>query len=42
MFTIARDEVEYMFRNLNDPEICKYYNYCLNKLQNDENISLID
>ena len=42
MFSIARDEVDFMFNNLDNPDINKYYNICLYKLQKEENVNLID
>ena len=42
MFMVARDEVNFMFNSLLDPQINKYYYYCLNKIKKDEIITLID
>ncbi len=42
MFSIARDEVSYIFSNLNDQENKKYYLHCNNKMKEEEKVLLID
>lgn len=42
MFEVARNEVSYMFNNLLDPSVNKYYYYCLNRIKKDEVVTLLD
>lgn len=42
MFEIARDRCNEIFNNLDDAENIKYHQYCLNKISNNEFITLID
>lgn len=42
MFSYARDEVGKMFNDLEDVENNKYYYHVLNKIRQEENISLLD
>lgn len=42
MFTIARDEVNYIYSSLEEPSHNYYYQYCQKKIKEDEIVSLID
>ena len=42
MFEVARSEVSYMFTNLLEPSVNKYYYYCINKIKKDEVVTLLD
>ena len=42
MFEVARNEVSYMFNDLLDPSVNKYYYYCLNRIKKDEVVTLLD
>lgn len=42
MFEVARNEVEEMFKNPENPEIARYYRFCMNKIREKEKTVLLD
>lgn len=42
MFTIARDEVNQMYYSIDNPEISRYYRYCLNNIEKENITTLLD